>query len=717
MRETERAPTSTNSMNDPENLENRRPARRAPITEIQRQVVTAGSTNFLLGPAGTGKSTALQHRLLRLLQAGEPAYTILVLIAEEEDRNRFLEFLHTQGAGPYADLTLTTYSYLAREMVSLFWPLVARPAGFERPYQPPSFLSYDLAQLLMWQIVTPMRSAGAFADLRLRPQQIVSQLLDTLNRAALNRLTLEQAAQRQIQTWPGQQEHLRYLREAERAAKAFREHCLQHSVLDLSLTVRVFDTQLVEHPEFHRYFRERFRHLLVDNVEEQTPAGQHFVEALMDTTETTAIAYDAGGGYKRFLAADPTGANRFYDLSEHVFLFEDRFNASTPLIHLSNLVQNYLVPGQKKLPTDRAGEAILDVVTGRYRRDMVQRLMPSLHHLLTTEGIDPNDIAVVAPYLDGTLRYMLAQELQAAGIPYTMLRRRSTPRDEPRIRAWLTWLALAHPDWEMLPAPYDVAEALTLSMTGLDPARAQLLANALYEPEMGELLPVETLSEQMASRIGPSALEQVATLHKWLLEQAGEQPLDLFLQRLFNDLLARPPFQPEPDVGGAAVSEWLVRIAGRLREAAPALGWTNQAQIGRAFLNGINQGLVTANPPELGEPPAPDGVLISTMYGYLLTGRDVRVQVWLEASGHGWWDIPRQPLSNAFVLARSRRADRVWTMEEDYHIRNQLLSRLVRGLTARCRDGVILAASDLDRRGQRQDGPLWRALQTVLPRT
>jgi len=685
------------------------------LTEIQREAVTAGKTSFLLGPAGTGKTTALQHRLLRLLQQGEPAYTLLVLVAEEEDREGFLNFLHAEDAGPYADLTLTTYTYLAREMVSLFWPLVARPAGFERPYQPPSFLSYDLAQLLMWEIVTPMLHAGAFADLRLRPQQIVSQLLDTLNRAALNRLTLAEAAQRQRQSWAGEQEHVRYLQEAERAAESFREHCLRRSLLDLSLTVRVFDTELVEHAEFHRYFRERFRHLLVDNVEEQTPAGQHFVEALMDTTETTAIAYDAGGGYKRFLSADPAGANRFYDLSERLLPFGERFTSTVPLIHLSNLVENYLMPGQEKLPTANAGDAILGVVGGRYRRDMVQRLMPALAHLLTAEAVDPNEIAIVAPYLDGALRYMLAQEMKEAGIPYTLLRRRSSPRDEPRIRAWLTWLALAHPEWEALPALYDVAEALALSIDGLDPARAQLLATALYEPDSGQLLPVEALTEQIVARTGADRVEPVASLRDWLLESSAGLPLDVFLHRLFNDLLARPPFQPEPDVAGAAVSEWLVSTAGRLREAAPAIGWNSEKELGRAFLDGINQGLVTANPPELGEPPDPDGVLISTMYGYLLTGRDVRIQVWLEASGTGWWDIPRQPLSNAFVLARSRPPDRPWTMEEDYRTRNQLLSRLVRGLTARCREGVIIAASELDRRGQRQDGPLWRALQPILP--
>jgi hypothetical protein len=67
------------------------------------------------------------------------------------------------------------------------------------------------------------------------------------------------------------------------------------------------------------------------------------------------------------------------------------------------------------------------------------------------------------------------------------------------------------------------------------------------------------------------------------------------------------------------------------------------------------------------------------------------------------------------VLAQSWPEGQPWTMEEDFKIRNQLLSRIVRGLTSRCRDGVILATSELDRRGVRQDGPLWRALQNGRP--
>lgn len=681
------------------------------LTPTQQEAVDAGKISFLLGAAGTGKTTALQERLLRLLRAGEPAYTILVLVAEPEQQQGYLDAVHQSGLGPYADLKIATYNRMAQEMVALFWPLVARPAGFAHPYQPPSFLSYDLAQLLMWTIVEPMITAGAFANLRLRPQQIVSQLLDTLNRAALNGLSLDEAIARQIDTWAGGQERIIHLQDAAKAARSFRQSCLDNSLLDLSLVIEVFDTQLVQHPEFQRYFSERYRHLIVDNVEEFTPAGQNFVHNLLTTTQTTAIAYDAGGGYKRFMAADPAGANRFRSRSQYVFEFGPSFVAPPQMAHLANLVENHLMHTSK--PTIDAEQALVSVINGRYRREMIANLIPLLQNIVNEEGVPPREIAIITPYLDGALRYSLTQALKQAGLPYFLLRRRSSPREEPRVRAWLTWLALAHPDWDVHPSTYDVAEALTLSIHDLDPARAELLTERLYRPDVPDLLPIAELPDRLVERVGMQFAGLVEELRVWLANGNGRTPIDAFLYDLFNQLLSQKRFQPTPDVAGAAVCDWLVQSAARLRQSAQMMGLRSAAEIGRTFIEGINQGLVTANPPDLGDPPDPDGIMISTIYGYLLAGHPVRLQVWLETAAQGWWNIPNQPLSNAFVLAQSWDSQKQWTLDEDFYIRNQLLSRIIRGLTARCTDGIILANSDLDRRGQRQEGPLWRALQPV----
>ncbi len=683
-----------------------------PLTDTQMAAISASGSSFWRGPVGTGKSLALQQRLIRLLETGEPAYTIMVLIAEPERRQDYESAVQASDLGPYADLTITTFNRLALDMVTLFWPLVAGRSGFAQPYLPPTLLTYDMAQLLMWRLVKPDLDGGAFADLRLRPQQIISQLLDTLNRAALNGLTLDEAIERQTVTWTGEKERLRHLHDAGQVARSFRDFCQQNSLLDLSLSSEVFNTQLVDDREFHRYFSERYRHLLVDNVEEQTPAGQHFVSSLIHLTQSAAIVYDEGGGYKRFMAADPAGASRFQTQCELVFHFDERFHTSLELEHLANQVDNKL--RQSSGPIGGASEAILSLAGGRYRREMVESLIPLLQAQLD-DGVPADEIAIIVPYLDGSMRYMLSQALGETGIPYRLLRRRSSPREEPHIRAWLTWLSLAFPQWKISPSTYDVAEALALSIHGLDPARAQLIAGALYDAGGPQLLPIDTLSDKLETRIGSEFLTRVEELRLWLAATEAEKPLDIFLHDLFAELLAQPRYQPQPDVTAAAVCDWLIQTATRLRTAAHPMGLTTNLDIGTTFIDGIYQGLVSANPPDLGEPPDPNGIIISTIYGYLLAGIPVQVQVWLETAANGWWDIPRQPLSNGFVLTGYRDPQAPWTTADDFAMRNELLSRIIRGLTGRAGKGIIIANSELDRRGARQEGPLWRALQPILP--
>ena len=96
---------------------------------------------------------------------------------------------------------------------------------------------------------------GAFANLRLRPQQIVSQLLDTLNRAALNALSLSEAFTRQSHMGPVNRSGASTWMTLLRPPAPSPPLPDRQPASDLSLTVEVFDTQLVRHPGFTRYFR------------------------------------------------------------------------------------------------------------------------------------------------------------------------------------------------------------------------------------------------------------------------------------------------------------------------------------------------------------------------------------------------------------------------------------------------------------------------------
>ena len=673
-----------------------------------------GRSLFVHGTAGSGKTTALQRRLLSLLAGGTSSYTILTLLPQPGAAQGYREVVSQGGLGPYLDLHLATYSGLAREMVTLFWPAIAGPAGFAAPHRPPTFLSYELAQVQMERVIAPLRSAGAFEGLRLRPQQILSQLLDNLNRAALNGLSLAEMEERLVTTWSGDPERVIYFEQAADAARRFRQHCLDSNSLDVSLIIDLFQHHLVEYPVFRDYLTGRYRHLLVDNVEELAPAGISFLRFLLPSRDSAVLAYDDLGGYRRFLGADPEGAWALREACDEVLELEESLVAGPGMAVLGEFVRRRMTGGEP-VAAKEAARGVQRVIQPRYRREMVRQVVQEIGRL---QG---ETVAIIVPYLDQAVSYALASELEGAGLPHRILRRRGNPRDEPLVRAWLTLAALAHPHWQLGPTEYDVAEGLMLAIGELDWPRAILAAQCLYDRDGPSLRPVDTLTASQETRLGKSVVADLATLTGWLENWPSARPLDQFFRDLFSDLWEKVRQSEQRGQSAereAAVCAWLAGKAERFRRAAPALGLGETTEQAKTFVAAIFQGLVTGDPlpAHRSEPLVQERepILVATVYAYMLAGPVVDIQVWLDGASTGWWEIPRQPLSNAFVLTPGWPAGRRWTEADSAAIRNELLARIVYGLSMRCRRKVLLASSDLDERGERQDGPLWRALLPVI---
>jgi hypothetical protein len=683
-----------------------------------RQIVAfpsdEGRSLFVHGFAGTGKTTALQRRLLSLLAAGSSSYTILTILPQPDADQGFRDVLAQGGLGPYSDLHLVTFTGLARELVALFWPLIAGPAGFAAPHLPPTFLSYELAQVQMQRVIQPLRTDGAFEGLRLRPQQLLSQLLDNLNRAALNQLSLAEMEERLVSTWSGGPDRILYFHQAADAARRFRQRCLESNSLDVSLIIDVFQHYLIEHPVFRDYFTQRYRHLLVDNVEEMPPAGVSFLRYLLPGRESAVLAYDDLGGYRRFLAADPDGAWTLREACDEVLHLKENLVAAPAMAALGDVVHQRMTGGYTGIEPE-AARAVHRVIQPRYRREMIKQVVREIDQLGSAT------VAIVLPYLDQAASYAVSHELEAAGLPHRILRRRGSPRDEPLVRAWLTLAILAYPHWELLPTEFDVAEGLMLAVSRLDWPRAMLAARSLYDRDGPALRLTESLNATQAARLGSSTVADLTFLTSWLDSWSSTRPLDHFFRELFDDLWSKVRQAEDRNRFAereAAVCSWLAGKARRFREAAPAMGLVGSTEQAKAFVASIFEGLVTGDPlPErrlAGAASEDAPILIGTIYAYLLGGPAVDYQVWLDGASMGWWDIPRQPLSNAFALNPGWPPARLWTEADSFAMRNALLARIVHGLSMRCRRGVLLASSDLDERGERQDGPLWRALMPVI---
>jgi hypothetical protein len=690
------------------------------LTQAQNTAIAwpavEASHRALVGPAGAGKTTALIQRVAYLLDQGVPGYSILVLVPDRQVQNRFRELLDQAIEGPHSRVEVFTYFSLARRMVNLFWPLVARDAGFEHPERAPRFINFELAQYLMQAVTEPLLDAGYFEGLAIRPAHLITQLLDNLNRAAINGYPYTEIAERLKGGWPGDVDHLLYFDQAQACAAAFRQVCLNRGVLDAPLTAEVFHQRLIRQPQFWRYFTERYRHLIVDNIEEMVPTAHELVRKLIPVTDSALVAFDEGGGYRYLLGADVEGARELVHEQDRRMSVDSSFTSSPPMLAFGRTVAGFLDLTSGRPPVRDAELPPLQIIGRPYRSQMMEEVAREIARLVQ-QGVAPDEIAVIAPYVDGVLRFTLREALAAEDIPMRVVRRYQLLRDEPIVRAMLTLAAVAHPEWEVRPAPFDVTEALHLLIDDLDFVRARLLVQQLYDADAGELRPLTEVDLDTVERIEAPPLGRYADIQLWLADyrhREAHEPLDHFLRRLFEMLMRGPVRPTQLPPGATEVAAKLVASARHFRQQAPALGV--EEPLGRHYWEMVQQGVVSAQylieeQPVGGEPRA---MLLAPIHSYLLSGHHARYQFWVDAGSIDWWRPPHQVLSNPFVLANRWPAGATWSEAEDYAMRNDILARIVRGLCERCRDGVFICASDMESSGSPQESsPLLRVITRI----
>ena len=682
------------------------------FTEAVNSPLAERYSCFLAGPLVAGTRQALIERMSLLLESGVPGYTILVLVPDQPTARRFRQQVDRLELGPYDGVEVHTYHGLASRMIRLFWPLLAPSAGFAAPEGQPVFLNYEAAQYLMHELVEPLLAQGYFEGLSMRRQRIVSQLLDDLNKAAVSGFALSEVGSRLCEAWTGKDSRLRYYDQVQHCIELYRGHCLQHGLLDASLVFEVFSAQLVSEGKLCRYFVERYRHMLIDSAEELVPIAHDLVVRLLPECDSALIGGDEKAGFRIFLGIDAPGAGDLRARCRTAIDVDPGSCADPHLVAFAERIGEKLNQGEARQGPGLPKQAVGEVVRTHYRSQMIEQVVRHIRQLIE-RGVAPGDVAVVAPHADGVLRFLFTETFRAADIPFAVIRRYETLREEPLVRTCLTMATLSHPEWGQRLSLFDLAEAFERVLKPLDPLRSQLVAQQFYDMRSGRLKPASELNATMGERIGFEAGERYEEVRQWIESYRAEDPgpFDHFLRRLFGEALSQADLEPED----AKICSKLISSAAAFGQAAPAMGLVGKA-IGQRYVEMVLSGVVAAqyvtdvDMEETSESIA----VVAPVYTYLLSGHIARYQFWLDIGSPGWWNALHQPLTNHYVLTRRWNRDDRWTDPVDFFHRNKNLYHLVRGLCLRCRSGIYLCASDSEGPGTVQDGPLLMAVQEML---
>jgi hypothetical protein len=691
---------------------------------------------FLSGPAGAGKTSLAVQRLRYLSEQGIPAEQILILVPQRTLATPYYRALHSAATPPGGLIDVATVGGLARRTLDLFWPLVAAKAEFALPDRPPRFLTLETAQYLMDRIVEPFVAQGAFDGVTISRARLVSQIIDNLNKAAAVGFPVDDISARLKSAWAAESARLRIYDQVQAVALAFRHACLAQNLLDWSLQIELFWHHLLPLPQFRRYLLGGYRHLIVDNTEEDIPVSHDLLRIWLPLCESALVIHDTDGGYRVFLGADPEGALALSELCSQRVMLDGSHVTS---LEVAALGRELAASFQKPDATHGADpRAALRFESHRFHPQMLDWVTEEVSQLVLEEGIPAGEIAVLAPFLSDALRFSLIEKLDRYHIPVRTHRPSRELREEAATRCLLTLAKLAPPPRRRPPPPADVAHAFAQAIADLDPVRARLLTDIVYRVQDGQpgLTPFYQIVSETQERITYLLGGRYDELWRWLQDiipttggAEAAEGLDHFLSRLFGEILSQVGFGFHRDFDAGAATANLIESIQKFRQSFVALppgnGWEAsqpqgvggagmRADLNLEYVDMVERGVVAAQYVASWQIRPENAVLLVPAYTFLMMNQPATIQFWLDAGSRAWIERIYQPLTHPYVLRRDWPQDQKWGDEDELRVREETLGRLLLGLTRRCRRRIYLAFSELNERGYEQQGPLLQAAQRML---
>ncbi|MFZ3070742.1 MAG: ATP-binding protein [Anaerolineaceae bacterium] len=675
---------------------------------------------FLHGEAGTGKTTIGTRRLIRLLEE-TPNDQILVLTPQRSMGSAYQHALSSNTGLNLSKVSLSTMGSLVRRMVALFWPVISEGAGFHYPYRPPQFLTLETAQYYMGHIVEQLLDQGCFSSVSIKRHRLYSQLIDNLNKSAVVGFSHQEIGERLCSAWVGAPAQPNVYQDVQTSINLFRDFCLQNNLLDFSLQVELFRERIWNQPICRHYLTGMFQHLIYDNCEEDPPYVHDILAEWLPSFSSALLIFDDHAGFRRFLGADPESAFQLHDQASRVY----RLDQSLAISQEIQSLKNAMLP--TKSSQEQAESLSYPTLTAtltvpeepmRFFPNALDFVAQQIKHLVDV-GVRCDQIVVLSPFLSDSLLFTLGNHLKNLGIPSRSIRPSIPLIDDPIIRCLLTLSQLAHPEWGLVPNKSQLVNSIVVGIDGFDRVRAQLLVDKLIQLDDRnyQLKPFSALSSDEQTRITPGNGQRYQVLQTWLTAVDPTEPLDVFISRLFGEVLSQPGFGFHKNLAAGQSTANLIESFRKFRWSINTQDIHDYSKLSGDYVRTILDGVISAQYLSTWQDENVDAVLIAPAMTFLIQNQTVDYQFWLNIGSPGWYERLEQPLTHPYVLSRAWQEGKKWTAEEEARVSASNLERVLAGLLSRCRKQVILGISEYNEAGVEEHGLLLTRVQTLYRKT
>ncbi|HVE92204.1 MAG TPA: ATP-dependent DNA helicase [Actinomycetota bacterium] len=474
----------------------------------QEAVDHKGGPLLVAGSPGTGKTTVLLERWVRLASEGHP-HRVLLLVTS---RRRALELRDVLPwrlpARALVEVPVHTWHAFAYHLVTRYYRLL----GSQRP---PVLLTAPE----QWSLVAELLATedpGAWGDYagQLRASAFVGEVADFVLRAGHRCATpaeLEELAEKR----PDHEAVVRF-------ALRYREHLARESRLDYAGLVGAAARLLDLNDEVRDQVRHRFPHVLVDDAQELAPAQLALLRRL--STDSLVCAGDPDSAIEAFRGADPSWLARFAEVAPgHDTVVLPTVHRHGPRIGgvTSRLISHAPDAGPHRATEWAAGTGTAELRCHSTMAGEVEAAAREVRAAHLGDGLPYERMAILVSQPAAYLA-PLQRTLDSLGVPHRTVSGGRPLSTEPSVRAVLDMCRVA-----LIDQPDDalLASVLASPLITLDPHRIRELRRMAYAQE-------RPLNEVLESD-GCDQAAEFCRLRDTVRADPGE-PADATFVRLFE---------------------------------------------------------------------------------------------------------------------------------------------------------------------------------------
>lgn len=655
--------------------------------------------NLYIGPTGSGKTTALLRKFTETGERCKKTDQLLVFVKNANSVTDWRHRVQLQHIGP---LHIYTYfGFIQREIMD-YWSWVEGKLPDAVRTLEPTFMNVETSHYLISRLVDEARREGAFGAVNATAQQIAVQLIDSLNHAAMNGLSLEEVQNRLLRWAKSDPEKIAVYTESLRVMRRFRGKCLAARCLDYSAVICLY-SDLLQDERYGKQLAARYRYLFVDDLEKTIPAAQDLIVRIMEQSEETHLTFNPEGGFTAFFGGAPGLAEQtFFPLCNMIELKES-YTSSPASRRFARMLADAVTEGKPIAKTEFLQRDIQTDLRG----DMLIRVAQEVDRLIE-RGVSPGQIAIIAPIIDKVMDFTLTRHFKERGCTLANLTRTKRLLDEPFAQALITLAFLVNPGWKLELNYSSLVQTLSLILQW-DPVRSALLADEIFRHRL--LLP-DLDAIGLRPRLGFHHADKYDHFREWVREkQTGELELEHFFQMVFGELLA--PLAPaEKDI---LACRQVTESVTKFKRVMHQYSSMDAAQPGESFIDMVLKGTLAAE--VLFRPPSNDAqIIIATPYTFLFSPyvHQVEYLFWLDVASDNWFQSATKELSNPYLLSRQWKEEAEWNDQLDQGLRKEQLISYLQSLLGKCTRGLYIANSYYNSRGWEQEGQLLEWLQPEM---